>query len=311
MFIVTGGAGFIGSHVVRALNRQGHTDILVVDNLERADKFRNLADLVIGDFMDKREFRTRLERGFDLKPTAILHQGACSDTMATDGRYVMDNNFSFSKEVLAYAQTRKAPLVYASSAAVYGASRAFGVDPANERPLNVYGYSKLAFDQYVRRLLPSLHGTVVGLRYFNVYGSREQHKGRMMSVLHQLLRQLKEQGVCRLFTGTDGYADGEQVRDFVHVEDIVDINLHFASGPTRRAIYNAGTGRARSFNAIARTLIHHLGKGRIEYIPFPKELEGKYQSFTQAETLALREAGYIKPFTSLEEGIANTLREIS
>ncbi len=311
MFIVTGGAGFIGSHLVRELNRQGHTDILVVDNLTRAEKFRNLADLTISDFMDKGEFRERLASGLDLKPEAIFHQGACSDTMVSDGRYLMDNNFTYSKEVLAFAQTKKAPLIYASSAAVYGSSRVFSVDPANECPLNCYGYSKLAFDQYVRHHLPRLQGTVVGLRYFNVYGAREGHKGRMQSVLHQLLRQLKETGVCRLFDGTDGYASGEQVRDFVHVNDIAAINLHFASGPARKGIYNAGTGHARSFNAIAHTIIQHLGRGRIEYIPFPAELLGKYQSFTQADTRGLREAGYAAPFTSLEDGISRTLTELS
>ncbi len=311
MFIVTGGAGFIGSHLVRELNRAGHQDILVVDNLTRADKFRNLADLVIADYMDKAEFRERLARGFDLKPKAVFHQGACSDTMATDGRYVMDNNFTYSKEVLAFAQTRKVPFIYASSAAVYGASRHFAPEPEHERPLNVYGYSKLAFDQHVRSLGANLQGTVVGLRYFNVYGAREGHKGRMMSVLHQLLRQLREEGSCRLFEGTDGYAHGEQVRDFVHVDDIAAINLHFASGPTRRGIYNAGTGHARSFNAIAHALIQHLGRGKISYIPFPAELMGKYQSFTQADIRSLRQAGYAKPFLSLEEGIARTLAELS
>ena len=311
MLIVTGGAGFIGSNVVRELNRRGRTDILVVDNLERAEKFRNLADLVIQDYMDKRTFRAQLDAGtFDLKAEAILHNGACSDTMGGDGRYMIENNFGDSKAVLHHALAKGIPLVYASSAATYGRSPSFVPVPANERPLNVYGYSKLLFDQYVRHLMPSIQSTVVGLRYFNVYGPREDHKGRMMSVLHQLLRQLKEQGVCRLFEGTEGYGNGEQVRDFVFVGDIVDIGLHFAQGPATQGIFNAGTGQARSFNAIAQTLIQHLGQGRIEYIPFPEALRGKYQSFTQADVTTLREAGYEKAFTSLEDGIRQTLAEL-
>jgi ADP-L-glycero-D-manno-heptose 6-epimerase len=311
MLIVTGGAGFIGSNLVKELNRRGRTDILVVDNLQRSEKFRNLADLVIQDYMDKREFRARLDAGtFDVKAEAIYHNGACSDTMESDGRYMLENNFGDSKAVLGYALKHGTPFVYASSGATYGASTSFEVDAKNEHPLNVYGWSKLLFDQHVRSLFPSILSTVVGLRYFNVFGPREQHKGRMMSVLHQLLRQLKETGTCRLFEGTDGYGDGEQVRDFVFVGDIVDINLHFGEGPVRKGIYNAGTGQARSFNAIARTLIRHLERGSIEYIPFPDSLIGKYQSFTQAELGGLRAAGYTKAFTTLEEGIAKTLAEI-
>ena len=311
MFIVTGGAGFVGSNLVRELNRRGHTDILVVDNLTRADKVRNLADLTLADYMDKREFRARLDAGtLDLRPEAVFHNGACSDTMEADGRYLMENNYGDSKALLHWCLARKAPLIYASSAATYGASPAFEPVPANERPLHIYGYSKLAFDQHVRSLLSAIQSPVVGLRYFNVFGPREDHKGRMMSVLHQLLRQLKETGICRLFRGTDGYGDGEQLRDFIFVGDIVAINLHFAAGGMVKDIVNAGTGRARSFNDIARTLITHLGRGRIDYIPFPSELIGKYQSFTQADVRSLRAAGYTAPFTELEAGIAATLEEI-
>jgi ADP-L-glycero-D-manno-heptose 6-epimerase len=310
MFIVTGGAGFVGSNLVRALNRQGHSDILVVDNLTRGEKARNLADLTLSDYLDKREFRARLDAGtLDLQPEAVFHNGACSDTMEPDGRYMMENNYGDSKALLHWCLVRKTPLVYASSAATYGVSPDFEPVPRNEAPLNVYGYSKLAFDQHVRSLLPAIQSPVVGLRYFNVYGPREQHKGRMMSVLHQLLRQLQETGACRLFSGSDGFGDGEQQRDFIYVGDIVAINLHFAAAGIAKAIVNAGTGRARSFNDIAKTLIGLLGQGRIDYIPFPENLRGKYQSFTQADVRSLRAAGFAAPFTELEIGIAATLAD--
>ncbi len=310
MFIVTGGAGFIGSHLVKALNDRGHKDILVVDDLEHSAKFQNLSDLTISDYMDKREFRARLDAGsYEVKAEAIFHNGACSDTMATDGRYVMENNFGDSKAVLNFCIQKMIPMVYASSAAIYGGSSAFTVDPQNERPLNVYGYSKMAFDQHVRHRLLEARSPVIGLRYFNVFGAREGHKGHMMSVLHQLLRQLKESGECRLFEGTDGYGNGEQVRDFIHVDDIVSLNLHFSDAGVS-GIYNAGTGMARSFNAIANTLITHLGGGSIRYIPFPDVLRGKYQSFTMADVTTLRAAGYSLPFLTLEEGIARTLTEL-
>lgn len=311
MFIVTGGAGFVGSNLVRELNRRGHTDILVVDNLTRGEKARNLADLTLADYMDKREFRARLDAGtLDLRPEAVFHNGACSDTMEPDGRYMMENNYGDSRALLHWCLARNTPLVYASSAATYGASADFEPVPGNEGPLNVYGYSKLAFDQHVRSLLPAIQSPVVGLRYFNVFGPREHHKGRMMSVLHQLLRQLQETGACRLFSGTEGFGDGEQQRDFIFVGDIVAINLHFGGSGMAKGIFNAGTGRARSFNDIAQTLIAHLGRGRIDYIPFPDELRGKYQSFTQADVRSLRAAGYGAPFTELEAGIAATLAEL-
>ena len=305
MHIVNGGAGFIGSNLVRGLNARGIADILVVDDLENSRKFLNLSGCQIADYMDKREFRHALEAGkFDGPIEVIFHQGACTDTLQHNGAYMLDNNFTYSKLLLHFAVTRSIPFVYAASAAVYGRGPIFVEGPEHERPLNVYGYSKLLFDQYVRRLLPQAKSTVVGLRYFNVYGPHEAHKGRMASVAHQVLRQLRETGVIKLFQGSGGYADGEQRRDFVSVGDVVAVNLFVAQGPRHAGIFNVGTGRSRSFNDIAHILIALRGQGRIEYIAFPEGLLDKYQSFTEADISALRAVGYTTPFTSLEDGLA-------
>ena len=298
MIIVTGGAGFIGSNLIQQLNAIGERDILLVDNFAPAPnlsgpKFLNLWGAQFADYMDKAEFRRALAAGaFDsAKVRAILHQGACSNTLEDDGRYMMDNNFTYSKEVLAFALKQVVPLVYASTAAVYGLSEKFAPVPANERPLNVYGYSKLVFDDYVRRAFEAgaVSSTVVGLRYFNVYGPREQHKGRMASVIHHFSRQLKETGTIRLFEGSGGYANGEQRRDFVFVRDLCRINLYFAGllaqgpGAPVQAVVNAGTGIACSFNEVAGTLMKIAGEGRIEYVPLPAELAKRYQHFTCAD----------------------------
>ena len=304
MFIVTGGAGLIGSHIVRALNSQGVNDILVVDDLKDSRKFLNLVGCQIADYMDKEEFRNALEgHKFDRPVQAILHQGACTNTMEMDGRYMLDNNFGYSKVLLHYAVRHRIPFVYASSAAVYGTHDHLAEQPANERPLNIYGYSKLLFDQYVRRMLSRADSTIVGLRYFNVYGPHEAHKGKMASMVYQLYHQLRDSGVAGLFQGTGGYDDGEQRRDFVFVEDVAKVNLFFAGGNCIKGIFDLGTGKSRSFNDIARVWISLLGQGEIEYIPFPAELTDKYQSFTQADISSLHEAGYTEAFTSLEGGI--------
>jgi ADP-L-glycero-D-manno-heptose 6-epimerase len=304
MHIVTGAAGFVGSNIVRGLNARGVRDILAVDDLQDGDKFRNLRDCDIADYMDRAEFRDFVRRGSPgLDVTAVLHQGACADTTESDGRYMMDNNFTLSKELLHWALGRRAPFVYASSASVYGMARLCAEAPECESPLNVYAYSKLLFDRYVRRLLPSLSSTVVGLRYFNVYGPRESHKGRMASMVSQLRDQLARTGVARLFQGTDGFADGEQRRDFVYVGDAVSVNLFFAGEGVKKGVFNVGTGQSRSFNDIARILIDRLGRGEIQYVPFPDSLRGKYQSFTESDISLLRASGYGRPFTPLEEGV--------
>ncbi len=305
MYIVTGGAGFIGSNVVRGLNHIGISDILVVDNLKRGDKFFNLVGCKISDYVDKREFRESIQK--DKFPAskidAILHQGACSDTMETDGQYMMDNNYAYSKVLLEMAVMNNIPFIYASSAAVYGKGTTFKEHQDNEGPINVYGYSKFLFDQYVRRLLDQAESSVVGLRYFNVYGPRETHKGPMSSVTHQFYKQLKSTQMIRLFEGTDGNANGEQRRDFIYVEDVVNINLFFMKSAPVKGIFNVGTGSSQSFNQIADCLIELEGKGEKTYIPFPESIRNKYQSFTQADISNLRAAGYDSPFLSVEEGI--------
>src|SRR6266404_291095 len=305
MIIVTGGAGFIGSNLIEALNARGDSETLVVD---RSADSRNLANLRIAELMHPDEFRRAIER--DALPAqieAIFHQGACADTTCDDRAYMMDNNFTFSKEVLHFALARRIPLIYASSAAVYGASTAFAPSPENERPLNLYGVSKLAFDNHVREVAASSESVVAGLRYFNVYGPRESHKGKMASMVYQLYRQLRASGRARLFAGTDGYADGEQRRDFVFVGDVVRVNLALAEG-SRSGIFNVGTGQSRSFNEVANTIITRIGTGAIEYVPFPENLSGRYQSFTQADLSRLRDAGYSEKFSSLEDGIAKSVK---
>jgi ADP-L-glycero-D-manno-heptose 6-epimerase len=306
MIILTGGAGFIGSNILAALNAKGISDVLVVDR--KGDNFGNLSGLRFSDFVQPAEFIRAIERGVLSKNIdAIFHQGACADTTCDDGRYMIENNFTFSRSILRLALSGKVPLVYASSASVYGASSAFAPSRENERPLNLYALSKLAFDNHVRSVAAKSESTVAGLRYFNVYGPRESHKGKMASMVYQLYRQLKTSGCARLFVGTAGYADGEQRRDFVFVNDIVRVNLALAEGPVRKGIFNVGTGQARSFNDVANIVIARLGAGAIDYVPFPEQLAHKYQSFTQADISALRNCGYTDAFSTLEDGIARSI----
>jgi ADP-L-glycero-D-manno-heptose 6-epimerase len=305
--IVTGGAGFIGSNLVQGLNAKGITNIIVVDDLSDGHKCVNLADANIRDYMDKDTFLAKIEAGYDFGAVeAVLHQGACSTTTEWDGRMMMQVNYDYSKSLLHWCLKRKIPFIYASSASVYGAGNAFVEARENENPLNMYAFSKFQFDQYVRSL-PAHNSQVVGLRYFNVYGPREQHKGSMASVAYHFNNQLLKNGVLRLFEGSDGYDSGEQRRDFVHVDDVVAVNLWLLEHPKVRGIFNLGTGRAQSFNEVAQAVIDFHGQGSMEYIPFPAHLKGAYQSFTQADMSALREAGYDAPFLSVQDGVARYL----
>ncbi|QSN60598.1 MULTISPECIES: ADP-glyceromanno-heptose 6-epimerase [unclassified Caballeronia] len=322
-FIVTGAAGFIGSNIVKALNERGEHRVIAVDNLTRADKFKNLVDCEIDDYLDKTEFVERFRRGDFGKVRAVFHEGACSDTMETDGRYMMDNNFRYSRDVMDICLAQGAQFLYASSAATYGGSSRFVEEREVEKPLNVYGYSKFLFDQIVRQVLPKAGSQIVGFRYFNVYGPRETHKGRMASVAFHNFNQFRAEGKVKLFGEYNGYAAGEQTRDFVSVEDVVKVNLHFLDHPEKSGIFNLGTGRAQPFNDIASTVVNSLRaidgeaplslaelvqRGLIEYIPFPDALRGKYQCFTQADQTRLRAAGYEAPFLTVQEGVDRYVR---
>ncbi|MEO8486943.1 MAG: ADP-glyceromanno-heptose 6-epimerase [Betaproteobacteria bacterium] len=318
--VVTGAAGFIGANLVRALNARGEREILAVDRLDGTDKFRNLVGLEFAEYLDADEFLMRIEdRDLDGEIAAVLHQGACSDTMERDGAFMMRNNYRYSARLLEHCQNEDVPFLYASSASVYGNGTTFVESRENEDPLNVYAYSKYAFDQLVRRTLPERTATIAGFRYFNVYGPREAHKGRMASVAWHFWSQLRADGHVRLFEGTGGIPDGEQRRDFVFVDDVVRVNLDFLDHPERSGIFNVGSGRAESYNAVARAVVNAVraaegkgaatleslvGDGAIRYIPFPPSLAGKYQNYTKADLTRLRASGYAAPTETIDEGVA-------
>ncbi len=324
--LVTGAAGFIGANLVKALNARGEKNIIAVDDFSSADKFSNLVDCDIADYFDKHEFLQRIKHdGLGKNIRAVFHQGACSDTMETDGVYMMENNYRFSIELLEKCLPQKTPFIYASSASVYGNGKNFAESRAHEAPLNIYGYSKFLFDQYVRRILPGAASQIAGFRYFNVYGPREVHKGRMASVAWHFFNQYRAEGKVKLFEGSGGYADGEQIRDFISVEDVVKVNLHFLDQPQLSGIFNLGTGRGQTYNEIALATINACrnakgetslslaevkAKGMIEYLSFPAALKGKYQSYTQADISALRNAGYSAPFLTVEQGVSHYVTEL-
>jgi ADP-L-glycero-D-manno-heptose 6-epimerase len=308
MYIVTGGAGFIGSNIVKALNARGEKDILVVDDLKDGKKFVNIADCEISDYMDMDDFLESVKNDYKFpKIKAIFHEGACSSTTEWDGKFVMKVNYDYSKTLLTYCQKNNIPFLYASSAAVYGGSDKFIEQLDYEKPLNVYGYSKFLFDQWIRKQQHSFSAQVAGFRYFNVYGPRENHKGNMASVAWHFNKQIKKNGVCKLFEGSNGYEDGGQLRDFIYVEDLVKCKLWFLDNPDKRAIVNLGTGNAQSFKDVANAVISWHNKGNIEYITFPETLKGAYQSYTQADLTNLRSLGYKEDFLNVEQGVKKYL----
>ena len=321
--VVTGAAGFIGSNIIAGLNARGIEDIIAVDDLRDGDKFRNLAERRIADYVDAADFYRHFAAGHFGAVEAVFHEGACSDTMESDGQYMMRNNYGVSLQLFEAAQAQGTRLLYASSAATYGGSERFREDPACEAPLNVYGYSKLIFDQVMRRRLgaqlQNAKVQVAGFRYFNVYGPHEQHKGRMASVAYHQFHQFKKEGAVKLFADYGGYAAGAQMRDFVLVDDVVAVNLWFFDHPEKNGIFNLGSGRAQSFNEVACAVVNTLrareghapmalqdivAHGLLQYIAFPDALRGKYQCFTEADLGALRGAGCAHRFADVQTGVS-------
>ena len=301
MIIVTGGAGFIGSNIVRALNERGRTDIFIVDDLGDGDKYKNLIGLRFIDYQHKDDFlKLMAGSAFGSNVEAVFHEGACSDTMVYDVNFMMKTNYDYSKEILRFCIRKQIPLIYASSASVYGTGKkGFREDESCEQPINPYAFSKLMFDRYVRQFLSAAKSKIIGLRYFNVFGPQESHKGKMASIFHQIYRRMKLGGGPRLFKGTDGYGDGEQKRDFIYVKDVAKINLWCLDNDVASGIYNCGTGHAHTFNAVAKAMIESMhSKMRTTYCDFPDELRGKYQSFTEADMKKLTAAGYKGGFTN-------------
>ena len=321
--VVTGAAGMIGSNIVQGLNAAGVDDVIAVDDLTDGTKYRNLLGARLADYFDKGEFYDRFAGGEFGKVDAVLHQGACSDTMEHNGRFMLDNNYRCSKNLLDACQAQGTRLLYASSAATYGGSASFREEPEFERPLNVYGYSKLLFDNVVRRMLPGAGSQVAGFRYFNVYGPREQHKGRMASVAFHHHQQFTESGKVKLFGEYGGYGPGLQMRDFVFVGDVVAVNLWFLEHPEASGIFNLGTGRAQPFNEIAEATVNGVralrgepalglddlvARGIVEYIEFPAALAGKYQCFTEANLARLRSTGCDHAFADVATGVRDYMR---
>ncbi|MDH7605107.1 MAG: ADP-glyceromanno-heptose 6-epimerase [Melioribacter sp.] len=313
MIVVTGGAGFIGSAVVWKLNKMGIDKIIIVDELGTDDKWKNLNGLKYADFFHKDDFiGLVLQRAVPFKISAIIHLGACSSTTERDADYLMDNNFHYSQELALYSLENEIRFIYASSAATYGdGSQSYNDDETQLeklRPLNMYGYSKHLFDLWVKR--NGLLNKVVGLKYFNVYGPNEYHKGDMRSVVHKAFEQIRDTGKVKLFKSyRSDYKDGEQKRDFIYVKDAVDITLFFLEHKDKNGIYNVGTGKAQTWIELVTALFNALDKPvNIEFIDMPMEIRDKYQYFTQANLEKLRAAGYDKPIMNVQQGVEDYVK---
>ncbi|MBJ6724142.1 ADP-glyceromanno-heptose 6-epimerase [Geomesophilobacter sediminis] len=313
MIIVTGGAGLIGSAVVWQLNRQGREDVVIVDHLGETEKWRNLAPLRFRDYLEKDDFLAALRGPLGSEPVeAVIHLGACSSTTECDASYLIRNNFEYSKHLANFALQKGARFIYASSAATYGDGALGFCDDETTlpqlRPLNAYGYSKQLFDLWLQR--NALLDRAVGLKYFNVFGPNEHHKGEMRSVVLKAYEQIAASGAMTLFRSHHpDYADGEQLRDFVYVKDAVNMTLFFLENRAAHGIFNVGTGKARSWNDLGKAIFAALGrKASISYIDMPEQIRPKYQYYTCADAGKISAAGYSGTTTPLEDSVADYVR---
>lgn len=306
-YIVTGGAGFIGSNLVAGLNARGIHNILVVDHLGKSGKWRNLSGLAFEDYLDKQDFLDLVTQGKLTDVEAVFHMGACSSTTESDADYLMRNNYRYSRTLCEWASSHNTRFIYASSAATYGAGElGYSDDDAllpRLRPLNMYGYSKHLFDLWAWR--HGLLNKIVGLKFFNVYGPGEDHKDTMRSLVHKAYFEVLKTGQIHLFKSyREGCADGEQMRDFVDVRDAVKVAFHFLDHPDQSGLFNCGTGEARTWLDLARALFTAMGRDpNIQFTDMPETIRDKYQYHTQADLTKLRAAGYLEPFTRIEVGI--------
>jgi len=313
MIIVTGGAGFIGSRIIKGLNQLGLDNILVVDHLGNKDKYKNLIGLKYADYVEREEFIEAVQSGqfAETEIKAVIHMGACSSTTELNASFLVENNYRYSQALAHFCIEKAARYIYASSAATYGDGAQGYSDECpllDLVPLNPYGWSKSAFDLWAER--NDLLEFAVGLKFFNVFGPNERHKQDMRSVVSKSYDQIQESGLVKLFKShKEGFEDGMQLRDFIYVDDVVSVVLHFLQKPELSGIFNCGTGKARSFKDLVTATFNALGREpNIEYIDMPEHLRERYQYFTEADTTKLRAAGYNKPFTSLEDGVSDYVK---